>query len=304
MTGFESGVFGWMDTVVWGGLVAWRALAVGAVLAAVVAGAGLVTGALGRSGAIGAWIVGALIFGLGGPAWGVLVIVFFVSSSLVSRWRDELKAKPSAVFAKGSRRDLGQVLANGGVASALAVGHLVWPESPALFAAFVGAIAAATADTWATEIGLLSAAPPVLITTGEPVERGTSGGVTVLGTVAATAGAATIGFAAMLLFASRVALEFGIYDARMMDFGSLAIRLLPIAAVAGLASAAIDSLMGATVQAVYYSDALQRETERPRNAEGERHPLVRGKRWITNDVVNVVASVCGAALAWVLAVAW
>jgi len=295
---------GWAGSVVWGGFVAWQALAIGAVLAAVVAGAGLATEALTGRGALAAWGVGALVFGLGGPAWALLVILFFLSSSLVSRWRDDIKAKPSAVFAKGSRRDAGQVLANGAVAALLAVAHLFFPEAAPLFAAFVGALAAVTADTWATEVGLLSDAPPVLITSGEPVERGTSGGVTVLGTVAATAGATLIGVAAAVLFAAREAIEFGIFDARMLDFGPDALRLLPIAAVAGLASAAFDSFLGATVQGVYYSDSLQRETERSRDAQGDPHPLVRGRRWITNDVVNVAASVCGAGVAWVLYVVW
>ena len=294
----------WAGTIVWGGFAAWQSLAIGAVLAAVVAVAGMVTEALTGRGAIAAWGVGTVILGVGGPAWAVLVLLFFLSSSLVSRWRDDLKAKPAVVFAKGTRRDAGQVLANGAVAAGIAALHLRFPESAPLFAAFAGAMAAVTADTWATEVGLLSDAPPVGITTGEVVERGTSGGITVLGTVAASAGATLIGVAAALLHASREALAFGIFDSRMLDFGPEAVRLLPIVAVAGLASAAFDSLLGATVQGVYYSDAMQRETERAADASGHPHPLIRGRRWITNDVVNVMASVCGAAVGWVLFVVW
>ena len=59
-------------------------------------------------------------------------------------------------------------------------------------------MAAVNADTWATELGVLSRTPPRLITSGKVVERGTSGGVSLAGTLAALGGAAVIGLAAAL----------------------------------------------------------------------------------------------------------
>ena len=66
-----------------------------------------------------------------------------------------------------------------------ALGALVW-RTP-FEAAFAGAIAAASADTWATEIGTLSPANPVSIATLRPVQTGMSGGVSILGIAASAA---------------------------------------------------------------------------------------------------------------------
>src|SRR5206468_12197817 len=85
---------------------------------------------------------------------------------------------------RGPRRTARQVVANGGVAAVAAVLGS-WPAAAA-------AIAAAAADTWATEIGAFSPLPPRLITSGRRVTRGTSGGITVLGTLGRVAGAALI----------------------------------------------------------------------------------------------------------------
>jgi len=288
-----------------GALAAWLSsplglrVAIGIGLAAVIAAGAFATGALTAGGALGAVVVGALVFGGGGPLWAALVVLFFLSSSAASRWRADQKAAPAAGFAKGSRRDLGQVMANGAVPALLAVAALRFPEA-ALFAAFAGALAAATADTWATEIGLLSDRPPSLITTGQAVPPGTSGGVTVVGTLAAVAGAGLIGVVAAVLYATRELFELGVLDARLVDWGAL--RLLPIVATSGLASTVVDSLLGATVQASYRADGpgAGASTERARAADGRPNARVRGWSWMTNDAVNLVATAAGALAAWAL----
>lgn len=276
-------------------------LLLGAALAALFALGGWATRSLSRGGAAGAFLVGTLVFGLGGLAWALLMILFFVSASLASRWHEDIKARPSFMFARGSRRDLVQVLANGGVPALLAVGNATWPEA-GLFVAYAGAVAAVTADTFATEIGLLSQEDPRLITTGEIVPRGSSGGVTVIGTLAAVGGAALVGLAAALLYALQDLFVYGIWDLRLADWSAL--RILPLVAAAGLASAALDSLLGATVQVVYFSEQRQRETERPRDAKGQPNEKVRGLAWVNNDLVNFAASACGTLVAWLLWAAW
>jgi len=78
-------------------------------------------GALSGSGVLGAVITGTLIFGLGGWEWGLLLIAFFISSSALSFYHARDKQGLAEKFAKGHRRDLGQALANGGLAAFLAV---------------------------------------------------------------------------------------------------------------------------------------------------------------------------------------
>src|ERR1700730_10465666 len=146
-------------------------------------------GSLSRSGVGGAIVTGTTTFGLGGWAWGLSLIFFFVSSSLFSHFRAQDKAETATdKFSKGSKRDIGQVVANGGVATALAVGYGLLSSQKVrqlYLAGYAGALATATADTWATELGVLSPRQPRLITTGKPVGAGTSGGITWLGTGAA-----------------------------------------------------------------------------------------------------------------------
>ncbi len=165
-----------------------------------IGGLGYWRGALSASGVLGAVLVGTPTFAFGGWDWGLLLIAFFTSSSGLSRYRAQAKEHVAEKFAKGARRDLGQALANGGMGALLAVASFLWP-SPLWFAAFLGAMATVNADTWATELGVLSTRPPRLITTGRPVPAGTSGAVTALGFGAALAGGLFIVLAAFALAA-------------------------------------------------------------------------------------------------------
>jgi len=164
------------------------------------------------------WLTGrgvAAALGVGlatgyGLGWrGLLLLLgFFVSSSLLS---------------KKTSRNHRQVIANGGIAALSAL--------LGSWLAFAGALAAATADTWATEIGRFSPTPPRLITNGARVPAGTDGGMTLLGTVGGIAGAGLIAGLAVGLGPGGSGL-------------GLAMRV----AVAGVVGMLLDSLLGATVQ--------------------------------------------------------
>jgi uncharacterized protein (TIGR00297 family) len=246
--------------------------------------------ALTASGLASAVLVGTLIVGLGGWAWGSLLAAFFVSSSLLSYYRRADKSAVVDEFAKGPRRDWGQVLANGGLGALLAVGYRLLPH-PGLFAAFVGAIATVGSDTWATEIGVLSRRPPRLVTTGRVVSTGTSGSVTLAGSLAAFAGALFIGLCAILF-----AWAAGLITGQPVALERLW-PVLPIAGVSGLIGAFFDSILGATVQHIYYCPLCDKETEQAMHHCGSpSHPL-RGWRWLDNDLVNFISSGVGALLA-------
>jgi uncharacterized membrane protein len=135
-------------------------------------------------------------------------------------------------------------------------------------------------------LGVLSRRAPRLITTGKPVEPGTSGGLTLPGTLAALGGAALIGL---------VAAGFDLAAGHSLAWAG---ALFLIAAAAGLAGSLIDSLLGATVQAIYYCDACGKETERhPLHSCGAPTRQVRGWGWMNNDWVNFLSALFGAALA-------
>ncbi|TET50403.1 MAG: DUF92 domain-containing protein, partial [Anaerolineales bacterium] len=139
-------------------------LIIGLALSTAIAVAGYRRGALDESGLAGGILTGTLTFGFGGWEWGLLLIAFFASSSALSFYRARDKRRLADHFAKGRRRDLAQALANGGIPAALALASLIWPH-PAWFAACGGALATPNADTWATEMGLLRARSPRLVTT-------------------------------------------------------------------------------------------------------------------------------------------
>lgn len=236
---------------------------------------------LSDSGAAAAAFSGGLIFGFGGLAWAALLLIFFTSSSLLSRLFVDRKAPLSEKFSKGSRRDWGQVMANGGLGALLALAHALLPDQAWIWPAFIGALAAVNADTWATELGVLSRSSPRLITTGKTVERGTSGGVTGLGYLAVAGGALLVGLAAALFSPLQAAPS-----------------LLTAALAGGLAGSSFDSFLGATRQAIYWCPACRKETERyPRHACGTPTTRLRGWSWLNNDLVNFACSVMGAAAA-------
>jgi uncharacterized protein (TIGR00297 family) len=265
-------------------------LLVGLVFSAIIGGVGYWRGALSPSGVLGAILVGTLMYSFGGLNWAVLLVAFFASSSALSFYRQREKVGLAEKFSKGHRRDLGQALANGGMAALLAVGAVLRP-GPLWFVAAVGAMATVNADTWATELGVLSPARPRLITTGQPVETGTSGGLTALGTAAALAGALFIGLVAGGLW---------LVEGAPLAPALRAQRLAGAGAAAGLIGSLVDSLLGATVQVVYYCDRCHKETERAVHRCGQPTRTLRGWRRLDNDGVNFLSSVAGALIAVVL----
>jgi len=270
--------------------VEWRIIG-GGLAAVAVALAARRLHALSPSGALAAVVVGTAIVGAGGWWWGALLVAFFVTASALSRVARRRDAGKETIAARGGERDAVQVAANGGLPALLA---LLAPlgERSLLFVAFAGAIASVTADTWATELGAFSPSPPRMIVSGRRVPRGTSGGITPLGTAAALAGAATIAAGAAL------GAWLGWAPAR-----AAAGPILGGVAVAGFAGALADSLLGATLQASYRCPVCGRPTEhRAHCATPTRR--IHGLGPVTNDVVNAAAALGGAiaAAALILAV--
>jgi uncharacterized protein (TIGR00297 family) len=232
---------------------------------------------LSPGGALAAALTGTVIFGMGGWQWAVLLLAFFISSSLLTRLFKKRKSELNEKFDKGGQRDAGQVLANGGLAALFAGLHFFLPAANWPWVAFAASLAAVNADTWATELGVLNPIPPRLITTGQPVEKGTSGAISRAGTLAALSGAAWIaGWMQLVRPDANILLS------------------MVIISLAGLMGALFDSLLGATLQAIYTCPQCKKETERyPLHTCGTATIRLRGLKWLNNDLVNVGCALAG-----------
>jgi uncharacterized protein (TIGR00297 family) len=255
-------------------------IVVGLVISSVVAAGARVRGSLSTSGALAALVVGTAVFAGGGGGWFAVLATFFVTSTLLGRVGAAKKAQVKREFEKGDTRDAWQVLANGGAAAAAAL-LMAWAPSARWAHAFVAALAAANADTWATELGVLSRGEPWSIVRARRVPRGTSGAVSPLGMAAATAGALVVGVAAAVTMRPVA-------------------TTLAVAVVFGVGGALVDSVLGATVQARYRCAPCGRDIETPLHHCGATCALVGGVGAVGNDVVNAAATIAAAAAAALL----
>jgi uncharacterized protein (TIGR00297 family) len=217
-----------------------------------------------------------------GWGWGALLVLYFVSSSaLTHAGAVEKDRRIGGVVAKGGPRDALQVFANGGVFALCALTiRSGWADPRAFSAAAVGALAAAAADTWATELGVLFGGTPRALPGLHPVPPGTSGAVSLAGTAGMVVGALAVALAARAL---------ALIDA------------VAVITVAGCAGALADTLIGATLQERRWCDPCNLETERRVHDCGAPTRRVRGVAVLDNDAVNLMATLVGAATALLLA---
>lgn len=247
---------------------------------------------LSASGAVCAFLLASTIFSIGGLVWTIPILTFFFLSSILSKVGKAQKKKFDLIFEKGSQRDMGQVLANGGVGWILMLAYPFLPSESwreMFYFGYLGTMAAVQADTWATEIGTMIRNPkPVSIVNFKPVPAGTSGGITLIGTLGALLGALVI------------AISGGVSNKALIDSVGF-VKVLLIVSLAGLIGSLIDSLFGATLQAQYYDAYRDKITEKPNHVsdDGTSVPnqLIKGVRWIDNDVVNFVCGASGALIA-------
>lgn len=267
----------------------------GLALGAVVGWLGHRLGTFTWDGALTLAATSALIFGLGGWIWGASFLFFIVTAGSLSRYRADRKRSYERLGG-AEARNWHQILASAAWGIMLSLCYYMGPKNVSLFVAFVGAVATATADAWATELGLLSASRPRLITTGRQVPAGTPGGVSLLGWIAGLGGAWLISFAALVLAVIPSWLTRTPWDH--------ALAWLPLsAAVGGWIGCLVDSLLGATAQGLYYCERCQKTTEARIHTCGTATQQVRGWAWLTHHGVDFAASLVGAAasaglLAW------
>ncbi|CAM3513375.1 DUF92 domain-containing protein [Marinicrinis lubricantis] len=263
--------------------VHWIDWILGILLNGAAAGAAYEKRMLTASGAAAATVVGGVIFALGDASWYVTLLAFFISSSLLSKWKKRKKAALEQEYEKGSTRDSGQVLANGGAAAAACIGFAL-TSSPVWAAAFLGAMASVNGDTWATEVGALSRTQPRHILSGKRLTAGTSGGITPLGTFASLLGSLFMGFC------------FAAIASMIGDSPIHPLWAMILAGAGGMAGSLFDSLLGATLQRMYTCRVCGNTIEKAVHC-GESAQPSRGWNWMNNDAVNFISSCVGAAIA-------
>lgn len=272
---------------------------------AVVAGSGVAAvsftkGYVSPSGAAAAALVGSATQASNVRASATLV-AFFLSSSKLTKFKEELKSG-SEDFKAGGQRDWKQVVGTGLVPTILAVlagsqvGFVDLPLSSlthktytALMGGFLGYFACCCGDTWASEAGQLSEETPRLITTLRPVRKGTNGGVTKLGLFASLTGGLFIGlvFWAAVLVSPSLRLHTGAFDSALRQW-----PVIWLGAAAGFVGSLIDSLLGATMQFTGFNIGTQKITSK----RGEGITQIAGVSFLDNNMVNVLSSAITALL--------
>ncbi|NOZ57792.1 MAG: DUF92 domain-containing protein [Calditrichaeota bacterium] len=257
----------------------------GTALAVVVAALSYRARFLDAGGAVLTAALGSVVFGLGGWSFTVPILTFFILSSLLSKVGRRRRESVLDVFEKHSTRDLAQVLANGGIAGLLVLAWF-YLRLPQLYVLYLASLAAVTADTWGTELGVLSGLTPRSVLNWKRVTIGTSGGVTVAGVLGGVLGSLAIGLSGWLSAGEQFRQLWGV-------------RLLLIVIAAGVLASLVDSFLGATVQAQHRCVKCGKVTEKLVHCGVATEP-VRGLLWMNNDVVNGFCAFSGVVFAWAM----
>lgn len=223
-----------------------------------------------KDGAISAFILGSLIFGFGELKWSMPLLTFFISSSLLSKYRKQKNYNIENYFEKTGIRDHYQVLANGGIGGLLVVLNLFF-NNELFYLMFVSFLSVACADTWGTEIGTIRKRKTFDILTFKKVNQGISGGISVVGLIGSLLGSFTISLSS-------------IYWINKTNFFLIII--------VGFIGSLIDSILGKLIQAQYKCLNCGITTEKKFHCQ-QSTEQVSGISWINNDWVNFFSGLSG-----------
>ncbi|MGC9307728.1 MAG: DUF92 domain-containing protein [Thermoplasmatota archaeon] len=217
------------------------------------------------AGTIAATAIGLVIIFAGGIGWFVLLLIFLLLGIAATKYRYKYKERKGLHERGNGMRKARNVLANGTLPAVTALLAPLFSRGE-MAVPFAAAIAVATADTFASELGVLSDRV-YLITTLQRTDVGTNGGVSWLGEGAALLGGIAIALPAVFLL-------------------GLDIVWLPFIAAVGFLGCQVDSLLGATLQ----GGEIGTEEQLPSDAV------------LTNSDVNLLSIAVAALIAFVYAV--
>jgi uncharacterized protein (TIGR00297 family) len=252
---------------------------VGLLLVMIIALLGYKKGAVNLSGLASGIIVGFVTVLLGGLLLFLPLLTFFVLGSMFTVYKYNLKEIKGAAEDRKGRRSWNNVLSNG-VPPLIFL--LIWrfSSNDAFLLAFFSSIAADTSDTLSNEIGVLSEKDPILLFSWKRVPAGTSGAVSLLGTVTALLSPLPISF-----------------ESYFISGGS--IRFLMIPAFCGFLGSLFDSILGALVQEKRICPVCGRITEKKIHC-GYSTRYVAGVKGFGNGSVNFTMSLAAGALSLVI----
>jgi uncharacterized protein (TIGR00297 family) len=252
------------------------------------------------SGLISAFMVGFTVWYAGGPAAFTILLFFFISSGLATKFKYKAKAKQGVAQEAKGRRSWKNVTASGIVPTLFAIGMYLAPRLSSnpdlsfyMFAGLVGAVATTTSDNLASEIGVFSKRMPRLITNlRRKVPRGTTGAVSLLGEQVAMAAGFAIGLI-VVFFAYFAPSTVPITNPNQIQF------FIPLAVLTGFIGCNMDSVLGAVVQNKFVCDICGAVTDKEVHCNYQTK-YVGGYKWFSNMHVNLGSSGMGATLGIVL----
>jgi uncharacterized protein (TIGR00297 family) len=207
--------------------------------------------------------------------FGFVLLLAFLALSVVA---DKIKKRKKASGGENktdSSRSAIQVLANGLAPAFMALAYAITLKS-VFIVAYVAALAEALSDTFASGFGVFSNKTFDLFKFNS-IEKGLSGGVSIIGTLFSVLGAFIISFIAFL-------------------FGAVNVKLFLVCAVAGFFGAVFDSFLGSLFQIKYRCKKCKKIIEKPIHCDiqAEKHS---GFYFFDNDVVNLFSSFFASVLA-------
>jgi uncharacterized protein (TIGR00297 family) len=218
-------------------------------------------------GVITALVGGGLVYSSFNWKGILLISLFFLSSSFWSRFESR-----SLIKERDTRTSF-QVLANGGGAFIAAIGYMIYPNV-SWIAFFIASLAGANADTWASEIGVLSKEKPFHIFKLQKVESGMSGAITKIGTIASFFGSLLISLSGVLLFSQEIR--------------NLLLSLFILTAL-GFIGSLIDTVIGATIEVTYECERCKKIVESRLHC-GQTTVRRKGLAFLGNNWVNFISN--------------
>ena len=226
-------------------------------------------------GALAASILGLWVIYWAGAIWLVPLLFFFLSSSILGKL---LPKKVDSDAKAGKARDAWQVFCNGGVYGILA-SFASGPHQEIVHSAMILSMAIATSDTWSSEIGVFFRGRTWDILSWKPLQPGLSGGISLQGTLAGVLGSLLLVILGSFLLPQSIHLNW-----------------LLITTLLGTAGMFLDSFLGAALQARYVDPVTGFEYD----YRVRKFRLSKGKKWMTNDLVNLFSNVAITGLGWIL----